>query len=254
MGSYTSIILPDLPTPDPEFPPWFTWAFSIVMVFLFGSFILFIGIESVMSLTGQPLFFGQPTPMTAEKEPEPQDIPVEKLVRNFHLVTPPDKSRIAGQDVTLLVKWKPENPSERVPFTSFNVWVDDFLIIWDMKFGNDTWLAKVPLMQGKHQIRSIAFESEFFLESLPDKTKQPGPADWTFFKPHPDTDKPEKCGDCHQIAAKPTDVKTSRQSLTVGIWKGIESCRECHPQNKTAAKHENVPPPITHCSQCHTMH
>ncbi|MDR3233619.1 MAG: hypothetical protein LBT46_08165 [Planctomycetaceae bacterium] len=260
MVNYTSIIPPNNNMPEPDCPQWISRLFALVLSVIFGGFVLFVCIEFLMDMLGSPFSFA---PKAPPKQPADASkeimMPFDDSVKNFKLITPKDKTRTASPETVILVHWKPENPAVPNPLYRFDLWVDECFIPWDMQYGQDTWFAKVPFTAGKHHIRTPAFESEFFVETPDAPGKQQGPPDWTFFRLHPCTDEADQCGKCHLIEAKQQDVQTKHRSLTVGRWKGTDSCFDCHKRNAVEQTHKiHLPstnaPPAQRCTECHTVH
>ncbi|MDR3182275.1 MAG: cytochrome c3 family protein [Planctomycetaceae bacterium] len=267
MPDYTSFIPPNLNTPEPQGPRWLGIIFTIAASVLFGGFIIFIGVESVMDWSGNPLSFAPVIPPKEKKdEVKPSGNVFEPSIaqsfkeslRPMILVTPKDKSRLASRETVIMAHWKPENPRDRCPLVTFDLWVDDYLVPWDMQFGSDTWFVKLPLAPGEHRIRTLAFDSDFYVEEVPpakETTAASGDTVSAFsMSVHPGTDKAEKCGDCHRIEAGPQDIQTKHRSLTVGKWKGAESCYECHKRDAAAEKHKSQTKPLERCTDCHPAH
>jgi hypothetical protein len=253
MSEFASVIPPNQSPPDPEIPRWLARLFAGLMCVLFSGLIFFIVIEFMCDMLGHRLDFS-PTPPPKQNAAETNDTASINFSEQFELISPKDKTRTIGEDAVILVHWTEKDSRKMNPFSPFELWLDGYFVPWDMQYGKNTWFVNMPVVPGEHHLRTQAFESVFFVEESDDPAKQKGPADWKFFRRHPDTDKPDKCGTCHIIATGRQDVKTSRRSLTVGDWKGTDSCFDCHKRQEVNAIHEKHNQPADRCTDCHTIH
>jgi hypothetical protein len=257
VNQFSNFIPPNQPIPEPPEPKIVASICGIVLSFLFGSLICFVVVDFFLDMAGSPIRFEESVP-PLEDVVEPMirnPVSVNELSSQFRLISPKDHSRIVGPEVVVLCKWRPPAGSRRgLPLLHFDLWVDDLLVPWGVQYGSDTWFVRLKLGAGKHRLRTVAFETEIFVEPSDIPAEMKGPADWMLLTPHPDINSVNRCGDCHEIIAKTDDLLIRGHARTVGIWKGQDSCFGCHQIPDFEQQHRDVTQPMNDCRDCHTLH
>jgi hypothetical protein len=171
-------------------------------------------------------------------------------VNTLELITPRHQTRMKGPEVVVIYKQRsPDSPTE-----SPNLLIDEVPQPWERQFGSDTWFARLILEAGLHRLQAADSDVDFFVETH-DSTMQ-SPESWDKKHPHPDTNKTDRCFDCHKMADQPTDLLRAGQSRTIGAWKGAESCFACHGEEDHNALHflKKIHLTTRQCTRCHSIH
>ena len=239
------------PNSMPPYPPIIKLAaiiFSAFMALMFALIIGIICIDFVAEITGHQLY-----PHTALQRQDhvlPHIEPFEETRSPAELISPRHQTRIKNSEVIVIYTVRsPDGLSEPPPLM-----VDGVLHPepWEMQYGRNTWFTRLALEPGEHSVRVAEEEAEFSLEPL-------GAERWTFEEwmrsyPHPDTDKPYRCGDCHVMFGRPAGLLTERKDMSIGKWKGAESCFACHNEEDHQSIHRMLQPTSNRCLRCHTIH
>ena len=154
-----------------------------------------------------------------------------------------------GTEVVVIYTRRAPNQSAMPP----NLVVDDGRHPWEAQYGDNTWFARLPLLPGPHRVQVEESEADFFIETL--TSTERSIEQWTWHRPHPDTNKIDKCHDCHVIVGQPSDPLAMGRRPAIGAWKGIASCFECHEAMQHNIRHAVIQPmPTDQCLRCHAMH
>lgn len=258
MNNFASIIPPGQPIPDPPEIKWITMLIGIACSLAVVSVIAFIAIEFTMDLLGKPLQFGDmPRPDAVETGPKAQgkkEVDVDQVLSEYRLLSPIDRSRISGR-VPVLCTWHSDPGSHgRQPPIPLRLYVDEFLVPWDIQFGSNTWIARLRLSPGRHRLRTSVFEAEIDVTDDYETGNKVGPNDWPKFRMHPDIDNLNRCGDCHYWIERSDDVIRRGHGITIGPWKGPSSCLSCHPAPDFEDSHRHRFAPLEDCRLCHAPH
>ena len=239
------------PNSMPPYPPIIKLAALIFSAFMALAFILMIGIiciDFIAEIMGHQLY---PDRVLQHQEHSLSPIePFEETRSPVELISPRHHTRIRNSEVIVIYTVRSaDDPSKPPPLMINGVLHPD---PWEMQYGKNTWFTRIALEPGEHCIRVAEEEAEFSLEPL-------GSERWTFEQwswsyPHPDTDKPDRCSDCHVMFGSPAGLLTERKDLSIGKWKGAQSCFACHNEEDHKSVHSTLQPTSNRCLRCHTMH
>ena len=248
MSEPTSIIPPHITPPDPLAARILALVFSVSLSVVLILFIGFMGIEFLLDMLGQPLVSViQPPSYNVEPFAEQDILNLPKSP--FELISPKHHTQTQGPEVVVIYTRRlPEDHHEMPP----NLLIDDAPHPWDVQFGDNTWFARLQLQSGLHRVQVEETEAEFIVATADSLLQSPG--EWTWNRPHPDTDKIDRCFDCHEISVQPTDLLTKNRTFTLGVWKGAESCFACHDREEHALRHAALKLTTNQCFRCHSMH
>lgn len=258
MSNLTSLIPQGSPIPDPPHLKIIgiviAVLFSMVMVFL----MLFIVFEFSLDMAGTPLDFSEKVPKDLDPEGRKAGNSIlspDEITSHFHLLSPLDKTRIVSPETTVLCYWKPpENRLDMPPPITMQLYVDEFPVAWEMCYGNNAWVSNLHLRPGEHRLRTLAFEATFFVEESDDPEKQKGPENWKILRSHENIGDVTQCYECHEMIEGSNDLVRPGRSLTVGPWKGHQTCLSCHPVSHFEQQHDHPFAPIQDCRLCHQVH
>ena len=242
-----SFLPPNVTPPDPPGFRAVALVSSIFMSVILLAFISFIGVEFLADMAGHPLDFGrQPLPPDIVLSSESDSTDVFKIPRE--LITPKHQTRMMGPEIVVIYTRRSPDPAAIPP----DLVVDDARQPWEAQYGDNTWFARLQMLEGVHRVQVEESEAEFFVETLTSPVRST--EQWTWHRPHPDTNKPDRCYDCHERGAQPTDpLAVGRQ--TIGAWKGIVSCFDCHEVEQHDIRHAVLQSmPTDQCLRCHAMH
>ena len=248
MFEHTTLIPPHITPPD----PWVVRVLSILFsMFLSGVLLLFIGfvgIEFLADMLGYPLHFGTHSPHHDIYPVARQNIP-DPLKSHFELITPKHHTQTRGPEVVVIYTHR---MAEDCPAVPPNLLIDDNPYPWEIQFGNNTWFTRLQLQEGLHRIQVEKAEAEFVVKITDPPLKLPD--EWAWNRPHPDTDKIDRCYDCHEFRVQLSDQSTMQRTTAIGAWKGPESCFECHDQEEHTLRHVALLSTTTQCFRCHSQH
>jgi len=251
MTTDASFLPPHIVPPDPPEAKIVALVFSVVMSALMILFAGFVGIEFFFDMLGRPLYFAaqQPIldvpmltePSTADESKSPAE-----------LITPKNMTQRRGADVVVLYTIRsPELLSSQVPpdFTINNVRYP-----WDVQYGSNTWFARVHLPDGRHHLCVADTEIEFYTTQEEEDKTLINEALYRRHRFHPDTDKPNRCSDCHEMSRQFFEPSVTGRGSSIGAWKGIASCFDCHEEEKHDSIHAALLPISNQCLRCHSTH
>jgi hypothetical protein len=233
----SSFIPPNVTPPDPQAAKVVALIFSMFMAILMIVFIGFVCVDFVTEMADLPWKFRDPQPSLQDVPLFADEETIEESNHPFELITPKHRTQMQGPDIVVI--YTQRDPDDPAPLPK--LLIDNAPLLWEEQFGNNTWFARLHLQAGLHRVRVEESESEFFVETW-DSPMQ-SPEEWAWNRPHPNTDKTNRCTDCHE-----------RSHQAIGAWKGIGSCFGCHDEEEHAARHADIPSSSNRCLRCHTIH
>lgn len=256
MEDYTSFIPGGSPVPEPPGSKYVGIAVSVVLCVAFSLLIVFVIYEFVRDTVGNPIEFRSGAQVEFDEEKDSEGAWEKDFfdsMTHFRLLSPLPKAWIASDTVTILCTWKAPNPSATMPLASMPLWIDDIAVPWSTQFGSNTWLAHFKLKPGEHRFRTTAFEESFYIAG-PDAGLEEPPKGWQPFFMHENVGDEKLCGDCHYWIDRPEDLVRAGRGLTIGAWKGAESCVKCHEVKELERKHLHSHTVYEDCALCHVVH
>ncbi|MDR0608551.1 MAG: cytochrome c3 family protein [Planctomycetaceae bacterium] len=259
MTQFTSFITENTPIPDPPHLRIIGMIISAVMMFVFVLIILFVVFEFSMDMLGFPIQLTDQFYVNFEQDRErenilkelPREMSLEEILSRFSILSPLPNSCVPSGEVTILCTWDlSDEIVQGVPFSRVLLRVDNIPVSWDVQFGKNTWLARLWLEPGVHRILIMGIESKFFVAG---SELQP-PENWKPLSIHQDIGNPNRCQECHHLIDRSDDMIRKGHALTLGHWKGNESCLECHRGESFTKKHFSIAAPETNCQSCHSVH
>ena len=244
MFEHASLIPPHVTPPDPLIVKVVVAFFSILMSFALIVFIGFVGIEFLAEMAGYPFNFEAQLPTEGFLLSEEQDALLD-YKSPFELITPKHHTRMRGPEVAVIYTRRLPNRSAAPPV----LLLGGIPHPWEKQFGDSTWFARLLLSAGQHHLQVEESEAEFFVETL-DSPLQ-APEEWVRHNPHPDTDKTDRCSDCHEMGVDP--LMQSRNQA-IGAWQGFASCFACHDSREHEIRHAIIPLTTDRCLRCHAVH
>lgn len=258
MNNFASIIPPDQPIPEPPEMKWVATLIAIACSLAIVSVIAFIAVEFTMDMIGRPLQFGEMPCPDEVVESAPKDyrnVDIDQILSEFRLLSPIHRSRIPGGRVCVLCTWHPGlKEKDRKPPVPLRLYVDEFLVPWDVQFGSNTWIARLDLSSGPHQLRTSVFDADVFVDDSSASSREDALKDWPEFRSHPEIDDITRCDNCHYRIERPDDVVRRGYDRTIGPWKGSASCLTCHPAAEFERTHRHRFAPQEDCRLCHEPH
>jgi hypothetical protein len=251
--SFTSFFTENTPIPDPPHLRYLGIFVSAVLMIICLLVILFIVFEFSMDMLGSPIQLTDQNQIRFDRDQKNtrKEMSLEEIMSRFSLLSPFPDSCVRDDEVTILCTWDTSgSTSPNIPFANMLLKVDDLPIFWDIQFGKNTWLARLKLRPGIHTIQTPCFESMFFVEG----TELLPPENWKTFTMHKDIGNPNRCQECHYWVDRSDDIVRKGHALTIGAWKGNESCLVCHQNESFAQKHLLIAAPETNCQSCHRVH
>lgn len=248
MPKQTSFIPPHVTPPDPLVVRILALSLSLFLSFVLALFIGFMCIEFLLDMLGKPLNWGaQVPPYNVELSTEPD---THNLLESpIELITPKHHTKMLGPEVAVIYTQRlPENSHEMPPV----LLIDDNPHPWEIQFGNNTWFARLQLQPGLHYVQVEGTEAEFTVATADSLSQLSG--EWTWNRPHPDTDKADRCYDCHEINVQQTDRLTMNRTFALGAWKGAKSCFACHEREEHTVRHATLISTSNQCFRCHSIH
>jgi len=249
MSPNASFIPPGIAPPDPPEAKTVVFVFSLLMSGLLVVFIGFMSIEFLAELIGHPLNFGtqQPPPVSSFAD----QVRTERLKSPFELITPKHQTCMFGPEIVVIYTQRVPSRGEKIP----DLLIDGLLHPWEVQFGDNTWFARLFLPAGLHRIVVEESEADFFVENLDSPLRSREMWSWNY--PHPDTDKINRCNDCHEMTDQPTAASVTERNEAVGVWKGTASCFVCHDEGDHKLRHSSFwsnRSTATQCFRCHAIH
>jgi hypothetical protein len=257
---FTSFITENTPVPDPPHLKFIGMVMSAVLMIICLLIILFVVFEFSMDMLGTPIQLTDQFAVTfdQDRQSEPQNLPkkpkemsFEEILSRFSILSPLPDSSVPSGEVTVLCTWDLSgNTVRNIPFSNMLLKVDNIPVLWDIQFGKNTWLAQLNLEPGVHRIQTTCLDAAFFVEG---SGLQP-PEHWHSLTMHKDIGNPNRCQECHYLIDRSDDIVRKGHGLTIGQWKGNESCLVCHQNESFTQKHRSIAAPETSCQSCHSVH
>ena len=246
MSQNASFIPPNVTPPDPPEAKAVALVFSIFMSVIMISVVGLVCIDFIAEMAGFPLFSKiQPTPQ--DISPFAEEETMETIKSPFELITPKHETLMIGPEIVVIYTRRLPDGFPDPP----ELLLDNTPHPWEEQFGNNTWFARLQLQVGQHHVQVEESEAGFFVEN-PDSSLR-APLRWTWNRPHPDTDKTDRCSDCHE-RGESADPLTMNSNQAIGNWKGSASCFACHDKEEHAILHAIIQPAMQKCLRCHTVH
>ncbi|MDR2757598.1 MAG: cytochrome c3 family protein [Planctomycetaceae bacterium] len=253
MAHFTSFFTENTPIPDPPHLRYLGVIISVLLMIVCLLIILFVVFEFSMDMAGSPIQLTDQYQVRFDQDQEDayKEMSLDEIMSRFSLLSPLPDSCIRGDEVTILCTWDVSgSASQNIPFSNMLLKVDDFPILWDVQFGKNTWLVRLKVRSGIHTIQTSGFESMFFVEGA----RLQSPENWKPFAMHKDIGNPNRCQECHYLVDHSDEIVRKGHSLTIGAWKGNESCLVCHQNESFTKKHLPIAAPETSCQSCHRVH
>lgn len=262
------MIPPQLPIPDPPQWAWIVWIFGVIFCVVMLCVIGFVVFEYTMDNLGTPLEFGEVppeemAPLRVAKEPV-QDL--ENILTQYVLLSPADRSRIKGGKLEFLCSWSCRRGKQiaHPPF-ALKLMIDELYVPWEIRYGDNTWFARIDLEPGRHKLRTVVQEIEIFVEPEDSRHAKPikntilGADDyetkrWNYFISHEGLGDPTRCMDCHDWEETPGSFPRPGREHTIGKWRGWKSCMVCHSIGDFEKQHSHSLKTFEDCSRCHAVH
>jgi hypothetical protein len=253
---FTSFITENTPIPDPPHLRYIGVIISAILMIIFVLIILFVVFEFSMDMVGSPIQLTDQFLISFDQEQEdalktPKEMSFEEIMSRLSILSPLPNSCVPNGEVTILCTWDLSgNTVQNIPFSNMLLKVDNILTLWEVQFGKNTWLTRLQLEPGVHTIQLPGFETTFFVEGsnlLP-------PENWKPLTMHKDIGNPNRCQECHYLIDRSDDMIRKGHALTIGHWKGNESCLVCHQGESFTKKHLSIAAPETNCQSCHSVH
>ena len=247
MTQNASFIPPNVIPPDPLVVRVtglvFTVFMSVVMILIIGLVCIdFIAEMAGISLISEKLPSLRDVSLFAEEET------IEKFKAPFELITPKHQTQVKGPEVVVIYTQRLPDGLAIPP----ELLLDGSPHPWEVQYGNNTWFARLQLQAGQHHVQVEEAEADFFVET-PDSPLRSLEL-WIWNHPHPDTDKIDRCSDCHERGDQPVNPLVTNCNQGIGTWKGIASCFACHDEDEHKALHAIIHPAVKYCLRCHTVH
>ncbi|MDR0705557.1 MAG: cytochrome c3 family protein [Planctomycetaceae bacterium] len=259
MNQFTSFITENTPIPDPPHLRIIGMIVSAIVMFILVLIILFVVFEASMDMLGSPIQLTDRSHIDLDQEQEeentlleqPKAMSFEEMLSRFSILSPLADSCVQGNEVTILCTWDlSDNIAQNVPFSNLSLKVDNMPVLWEVQFGQNTWLTRLRLDPGVHTIQIPGLESRFFVEG----SNLQLPENWKTLTMHQDIGNPNHCQECHHLIDRSSDIIRKGHALTIGAWKGNESCLKCHQGESFTKKHLSIAAPETDCRSCHRVH
>ena len=234
--------------PDPLEARVASFVFSVFMSVLMIAVIGMVCIDFFAEMTGIPLVSGTQPPSQDFYQFAEEEESLEALKGPFELITPQHQTQMIGPEIVVIYTRRLPNGPAILPA----LLLDGSPHPWEEQFGDNTWFARLQLQEGQHRIQVEESEADFFVVTLDSPLRSP--EQWAWNRPHPDTDKTDRCYDCHKRSDLPTGPLLTDHNNAIGIWKGISSCFACHEEDEHKALHAFIQPTTKRCLRCHTIH
>ena len=248
MFENTSIIPPHITPPDPLAAKVLAFVFSMFLSFVLLLFIGFVSIEFLADMLGHPLNFGAQSP-TYNVDLLTKKDTLDLSKSPFELITPRQHTQMQGPEVVVIYTHR---VLEDCPEMSPDLLIDGTPHPWEVQFSDNIWFARLQLQEGLHRVQVEEAEADFFVKTTDSPLQSPG--EWAWNHPHPDTNKIDRCYDCHKTNVQPTDLLTMSRTIALGAWQGAESCFVCHERDEHALRHAVLQSTTNQCFRCHSVH
>lgn len=263
MSPYTTFLFPGDPIPDPPESKMFAAIVSGICTLAILAFILFLSIEFFMDMAGKPLRWEDKTVLEVPDQEEwglretvaTQQQRVRNILRQMVVLYPANQMRVMGPDVHVLCRWDSRlgEQIEESPIT-LDLFVDGVVVPWEMRFGRNTWLARMKLDPGRHRIHTAVFDTDIYVENASTTNTEDVPRHWGLLKTHPSIAESDRCGDCHDYANAPSDLRGKGRDRSLAFWRNPQTCMTCHSMEEFAATHQHQWETLRDCSRCHILH
>ena len=234
MPQDTSFIPPHITPPD---PPEAKAVAVVLSIFMTLGMIVFIGVITFNFLAEMA---EQHRAVQIPEDIPPERVPGGEFKHHFELITPNHQTQMFGPDIVVIYKRRLPNSSAEPP----HLLMDTVKHPWEKQFGNDIWFARLKLSAGLHRAQVEEAEADFFVATSDSSLRCTEP--WAWNNPHPGTDDTALCYACHVPLVQ-------GRNETVGVWRGIVSCYECHDEGEQNIRHAAVQP-ADQCLRCHGIH
>ena len=248
MFEHASFVPPHVTPPDPFAVKVVALVFSMFLSVVLMLFIGFMGIEFLADMLGQPLTLGTQVP-SHDIYPLTEQDSITLLESPYELITPKHHTQMLGPEVVVIYTHRVQEDWHAMPP---DLLVDGTAHPWEIQFSDKTWFTRLQLQAGLHHVQVGKTEAEFFVETVDSSLRSP--EEWAWNRPHPDTNKIDRCYDCHEISVQSMDPLATSHDLTLGVWKGAESCFACHEREEHALRHAALKSTANRCFWCHSMH
>jgi hypothetical protein len=112
-------------------------------------------------------------------------------------------------------------------------------------FAPPVHVLRVSLDPGPHKLQVAGQTRELVVAAY--NHDPAAPRDWPVVRRHPINSEEERCGDCHQLSRRDSQI-------VLGELKGQQACFECHHKAGFDAAHARLPGPLESCPSCHALH
>ena len=245
--------------PEPANP--FAFVGAVVSTVLLIGLIVFLAVEFMTDPFGSPIYSGVSSTVAetlADEVKPPQRkrlfSPAE-IQSQFRIVTPLNHSRIEAEWVTVLCHWTPPTPDMEEPPVQPQLFWAEKLIPWTMRFGSNTWFARVPAESGEHHLHILGQDLTVVVHPPVAASRSGSGKAKNRLIVHEGTDDPACCGECHLIIDGRHDIVHKSRALTIGPLRPSEACFSCHDIDDADRCHSKLTePPGNDCANCHRLH
>jgi hypothetical protein len=248
MPQDASFIPPHITPPDPIESKVVAFFFSTFMAVLMISLIGVVCIDFIAEMVDSPINFGTPPSLSPDIPSFDEQEISEGLKSPFELITPKHQTLMKGSEIFVLYTRRLPDDSSSPP----ELLIDDSQHPWNEQFGDNTWLARLQLQAGLHLVQVEESKAEFFVETEDSPLRSL--EKWAWNRPHPDTDKTNRCFDCHERGDQQTNPFATDRNQAIGAWKGIANCFVCHDAEEHEIRHAPLQSQTIQCLRCHMMH
>ena len=249
MPSNTSFAPPEImPPPMPPAAKVIVFVFSAFMTLALIGFVGIILVEIIADMAGHSLSFVERDSTDGAPFPIEQDTEW-RVTSPFGLITPRHQTQMRGPEVVVI--YTAREASTTMP----DLRINDTLHPWEMQYGDNTWFTRLQLPAGLHHLQAGEAEADFFVVA-PDST-QFSLELWLWNRPHRETNRVDRCADCHEMPDRATSPLAVGRDRAIGPWRGASSCFSCHDREEHEAIHRMLLPMndrSLRCVRCHTIH
>jgi hypothetical protein len=157
----------------------------------------------------------------------------DKTARPARILFPPDRAVLLSGHFDVIVR------AQRADLA-----IDGRPQTWEA-FAPPVHVLRVSLDPGPHTLEVAGQKRQFVVAAY--LNDPAAPRDWPVVRRHPINSEEERCGDCHQLSRRDSQI-------VLGELKGQQACFECHHKAGFDAAHAQLPGPLESCSTCHTLH
>jgi predicted CXXCH cytochrome family protein len=193
-----------------------------------------------------------PIPATRTVEPlVPPSVMISPDLPASRFVSPPRQSILLSGSVDIIYRLQTAEGEAEVPgltpasLETLKLMIDGEVQEWDPIRGA-ALSKRIRLMPGVHEVK-IGEETLQCVIAMNEEDHD-GPDDWSIFRSHYISSKPDRCGRCHEMESDESDI------FQVGKFSGPEACLECHDMIDFEVNHMHVFQPLEACHTCHTIH